>query len=147
MIGSVTSCTTSVNLGWCIQCSIFFPVDKINTSSSQSPKSGVSYNSFEFVYYVLQFRKCSMILLCPVKKLSRTITSWPSFISLSVRWDPTKPAPPVIRIFLRLESGSWSWLEKWLDVCWVMSVCMFQGGGESLYAGSFVVYISYCNIE
>lgn len=40
--------------------------------------------------------QCSTFLFLPVKKLSTTVTSWPSIISLSVRWDPTKPAPPVI---------------------------------------------------
>ena len=40
--------------------------------------------------------QCSTFLFLPVKKLSTTVTSWPSIISLSVRWEPTKPAPPVI---------------------------------------------------
>lgn len=40
--------------------------------------------------------QCSIFLFRPVKKLSATVTSCPSSISLSTRCDPTKPAPPVI---------------------------------------------------
>ena len=40
--------------------------------------------------------QCSMLRLRPVKKLSTTVTSWPCIIKLSVRWEPTNPAPPDI---------------------------------------------------
>ena len=41
-----------------------------------------------------------MFCLLPVKKLSMQITSWPSLRSRSLRWEPMKPAPPVIKILL-----------------------------------------------
>lgn len=40
--------------------------------------------------------QCSTLRFRPVKKLSTTVTSWPSSIRRSTRWDPTKPAPPDI---------------------------------------------------
>ena len=59
--------------------------------------------------------QCSIFFFCPVKKLSRTITSCPSIMSLSVKWEPTNPAPPVINIFLRLESGRIVWNGVWMN--------------------------------
>lgn len=42
----------------------------------------------------------SMFDSLPVIKLSRAVTSWPSFRSRSHKFEPRKPAPPVIRIFM-----------------------------------------------
>lgn len=39
--------------------------------------------------------KGSMLRRCPVKKLSRQMTSLPSSSSRSIRFEPMKPAPPV----------------------------------------------------
>ena len=38
---------------------------------------------------------CSTFLFLPVKKLSATMTSCPSFISRSTKCEPTNPLPPV----------------------------------------------------
>jgi len=39
----------------------------------------------------------------PVKKLSRQITSWPSFNKRSQRCEPKKPTPPVTSVRVRWE--------------------------------------------
>ena len=70
--------------------------------------------------------QCSTFFFCPVKKLSRTITSWPSIISLSVKWDPTNPAPPVINIFFRLESGRIIWIRECFCAEWDMWIFVLE---------------------
>src|SRR5262245_49188016 len=40
--------------------------------------------------------RCAMLSIEPVERLSRINTSWPWSSSVSERWDPMKPAPPVI---------------------------------------------------
>ena len=43
-------------------------------------------------------RGAPTVVLDPVKKLSRTVTSWPSSINRSTKCDPTNPAPPVTEV-------------------------------------------------
>mmetsp|Transcript_16040 Transcript_16040/g.61169 ORF Transcript_16040/g.61169 Transcript_16040/m.61169 type:complete len:200 (+) Transcript_16040:2228-2827(+) len=48
--------------------------------------------------------QCWTFRFRPVNMLSTTMTSWPSNMSKSTRWEPTKPAPPVTST----RSCSWS---------------------------------------
>lgn len=47
-----------------------------------------------------------MLSIDPVDRLSNITTEFPSKLSLSAKWLPTKPAPPVINIFLPMMNDS-----------------------------------------
>ena len=49
--------------------------------------------------------QCAIFFFLPVNMLSITVTWWPANISLSTRWLPTNPEPPVTRILNFSESG------------------------------------------
>ena len=49
--------------------------------------------------------QCSTLRFLPVKKLSTTVTSCPCIMSLSTKWLPTNPAPPVI---YKIKPSKWN---------------------------------------
>lgn len=70
---------------------------KHHRSTSHLVHSSISIDSYLKLGWCSQ---CATFFFWPVKKLSTTMTSWPSIMSLSTKCDPTKPAPPVTTIFI-----------------------------------------------
>src|SRR5207245_7157320 len=59
----------------------------------QSPTTSVALSPCRFV------TSCSRFSFEPADRLSKIVTSHPSFTSLSERLEPINPAPPVIKAF------------------------------------------------
>src|SRR6185436_1395796 len=52
-------------------------------------------------------RRCAMLPMSPVSRLSIPTTEWPRSRSVSLRWDPMKPAAPVMTVLgIALEESS-----------------------------------------
>src|SRR4051794_22611584 len=73
------------------------------SSTSSATTGALWHESIVYEKRSLALR-CRMLLIEPVERSSRAWTAWPRESSSSARWEPTKPAPPVIR--MRMCGGS-----------------------------------------
>src|SRR3954469_9448349 len=109
---------------------------KWNTTSQRSINSASSGSlvtvSMKYSKRGRPFR-CAMLSIDPVDRLSRISTSWPASSSTSERWDPMKPAPPVISARTRrvLSSGDHCSSLECVDGCGdQVDLVVPQGGME-----------------
>ena len=75
---------TKTPVGWDLQ--------KNDTPKALNQEKKISTNFFLLI--------CFMFFISPVRRLSTQMTKWPFSRRKSQRWDPIKPAPPVMRIFM-----------------------------------------------